>query len=268
MTRYSSVLAIGFSVAASRALFAANAPGVDLLEQAGKRVERFWDDFSSVTCTEEVLQTKFGPTGKVIQKRKTTYDYLVLMQWAGEDINVEESRLPQRIPKSKASSSRESGTALLSTTGFAALLLILHPHFQNSYQFAPMPDEELAGRRLHRFRFEHVQGMRSISVLQLRRRDYPLEWKGVAWIDPQSGSVVKISASLKSSLDDVGLKQLSSEVTYAPIHFAGKAEEQWLPSVAEIEAYTTRQHWQNVHQFSGYRRFSVETETREANIKQ
>lgn len=268
MTSYFSVLAIAFNFVTACGLFAGTAPSGSLLERTGKRVEQFWDDFSSVTCTEVVLQNKFGPTGKVVQKRKTTYDYLILMQWTGGDLNVEESRLAQEKGKPRPSPDHAPVTALLSTTGFATLLLILHPHFQSSYAFTPLPDEESGGHRFYRIGFEQVQGMPSISVLQLRRRDYPLEWQGTAWIDPQSGAVAKISVALKRSLEDIGLKEMSSEVTYAPVRFAGSAEEEWLPSSAQIFAHTARQHWQNVHQFSGYKRFSVQTETRQMGVKQ
>ena len=60
-------------------------------------------------------------------------------------------------------------------------------------------------------------------------------------------------------MQDVGLNTLRSEVEYAPVPFRGMKETYWFPSQATVEVETLRQHWRNTHQFSGYRRFSVDT---------
>ena len=50
---------------------------------------------------------------------------------------------------------------------------------------------------------------RSTAVLLLRGREYPLDLEGLAWFDPQSGALTKISAGLETSMEDVGLRELS-----------------------------------------------------------
>jgi hypothetical protein len=50
---------------------------------------------------------------------------------------------------------------------------------------------------------------RSTAVLLLRGREYPLDLEGLAWFDPQSGAIAKISAGLETSMEDVGLRELS-----------------------------------------------------------
>jgi len=224
-----------------------------LLERTGKRVEEFWDQFSAVSCTETVSQTKLSPAGKVTIERASTFDYLVILQLTGDDLTVDESRILQGQPK------KENARPLLSTAGFSTLVLIFHPYFQSSYEFSLGALEQIGGRELQEVRFEHISGRRSPSVLQLRGRDYPLEWQGSAWIDPQTGYASRIRAGLKASLSQVGLRQLSSEVRYAPVQFPGETDAAWLPERAVIAADTEHQHWRNVHQFSRYRRFSVST---------
>jgi len=255
-------LAIGFELAA--------APGVEptadslnaLLDRTGKRVEEFWDHFSAVSCTETVQQVKLGAGGNVLAQRTTSFDYLVILQLAGDDLTVEESRQVQGQPK------KEKNKPLLTTSGFSILLLIFHPIFQNSYEYTMASVEETGGRKLQQVHFEHVHGRRSPSTLQLRGRDYPLEWQGSAWIDPRTGYIDRISAELKSSMDDVGLKKLSSEVQYTPVHFSTEKQTAWLPDVAVIEAATEHQHWRNTHMFSQYRRFSVTTDATIESPKQ
>ena len=76
-------------------------------------------------------------------------------------------------------------------------------------------------RRSHRVHFEHVHGKPTPSVLQLRSRDYPIEWQGTAWIDSATGNIARIQAALRSSLADIGLQKLESDVRYGAVSFAG-----------------------------------------------
>jgi len=258
MIRSLSILAIGFELTSGQAWasdVASKAPLEDLLARTEHRVEQFWDQFSAVTCAETVEQEKLGDDGKVLIKKRSTYDYLVLLLLSGGDLNVQESRLLQGKP------AKETDRALLSTSGFSTLLLIFHPHFRESFNFS---DEgaDPAAPSLHRVHFEHIQGKRSPSVLQLRSRDYPIEWRGTAWIDNATGNIARIQAALKASLADIGLQKLESEVRYAPVVLGGQAGMAWMPSTASIEAGTMHQHWRNLHTFSAYKQFSVSTDSK------
>jgi hypothetical protein len=240
--------------------FAADLPPVrDVLRSTGKAVEVFWDQFSAINCTEVISQDKLGKEGKVEYRKDSTFNYLVLMRQADSDLAVEESRVSVPRPAVK-----QRNVPLLVTTGFSTLLFIFHPRFQSSYEFSPPAADQLEDRRVLRLGFRQVRAAPSPSCLRLRGHDYPLEWSGTAWIEPQSGTVLKIMAGLGSSTEDLGLRTLTAEVRYAPVKFSDSAEEQWLPSVATIEAQTPLQHWKNTHQFTNYRRFSVKTSTKTA----
>ena len=233
-----------------------NLPLRTLLDRVGQQVEKFWNYFPAVTCTEQVSQAKLNAKGKALLEQRAAYDYLILLQSAGTRLSVEESRVLKRHqdPKGKAS--------LLLTNGFSILTLIFHPMYQSSYEFSVLPDEVLGGRKAHRIAFRHLGQNRSPSVLVVHQREYPLEWKGIAWIDPDSYAIMRIEAGLATSMEDMGLLQLNAEVNYAAMHFSGVSSDYWLPTRAVIEALTKRQHWRNIHLFTDYRRFNVETEVR------
>jgi len=227
----------------------------DLVAQLATKATAFWDQFSAVTCTESVVQRKLEAGGKEIIRRKSDYDYLILLQLAGDELMVEESRILQgKAPK-------ETDRALLSTNGFSTLLLIFHPLFQPSFDFSALPDGTLAGKPLWRLQFIYRDGRRSPSVLQLRSREYPIAWRGVAWIDPASSAIVRIEAQLKAPMEDVGLQSLASDVSYESVAMKGTPNV-WLPKTAVVEAATKRQRWHNVHEFTHYRQFSVDTDSK------
>jgi len=62
-------------------------------------------------------------------------------------------------------------------------------------------------------------------------------------------------SSIGSSLSDVGLQSIKSEVHYATVRFHNPEESYWMPVSAIIDVETPRQHWRNIHRFTGYKRF-------------
>src|SRR5581483_3652228 len=202
-----------------------------------------------------VRQEKLDKDNKVELKEDSTYDYLVILTNAGGELNLSESR----IPVHEAKKDRKK-TSMLLSNGFATLFLVFHPYYSAAFKFSPAGEEVVAGRRLEKVAFEHVAGMKTPAALALRGREYPLELSGTAWIDPETGSIAKIAAGIADTLQDVGLKALSSEIIFAPLKFSDSRQEYWFPMQARVEVETPRQHWRNLHQFTAYKKFSVSTE--------
>ena len=236
---------------------ATDLPLPQLLERVGKQVETFWNEFASVTCTENVTQDKIGEKGKVLFEQRESFDYLLILQASGIDLSVDESRVEKTVKTSKGKAS------LLDTNGFSIFTLMLHPLYQSRYEFRRLPDETLQGRPLLRIGFQQVSDDRPLSVLLLRERQYALKWTGTAWIDPASFEVVRIQAGLGNSMADMGLLRLDADVSYSDVTF-NQSIRYWLPARAVVEAETKRQHWRNTHLFSDYRRFEVETQVKTA----
>ena len=230
----------------------------DRLDRLAKETEEFWDSISGVTCTESILQSKINAKGKVLAERDSKYDYLVFMQLAGGELSVEESRIERGVKKTK------TGASFLTSNGFSVLTLIFHPHFQSSYEFESLGSDTLNGKRVERIGFRHIAGSRSPSVLVLKQREYPLEWIGSAWVVPDTNTILRIHVQLAAPMTELGLLEMKATVDYSPVSFTGVAQPLWLPTVATVEAATRRQRWRNVHRFTGYRRFNVETQIRTA----
>jgi hypothetical protein len=228
----------------------------EILARTGKSVQRFWTQLSSVNCTETVRQEKLGEAGKVQYAHDSIFDYLILMDLQGEEISVEESRILQK------EAGKSSDLPLLLTTGFSTLQLVFHPYYQASFEFKPLNDETVNGVRLLKIAFRHIHGMRSTSAVRLRGQNYPLDLSGTAWIDPDTGIVHKMTAGLETPMEDLNLRALRTEVIYAPQKFTTDSLAQWLPVEASIDVETVRQHWRNIHRFTEYRRFSVQTDTK------
>ncbi len=230
-----------------------------ILERTAGQTSAFLDQFSDVKCTEQVRQEKLGLDNKVELKEDSSYDYLVIMTNTGGELSLSESRIPIREPKKD-----RRNTSMLLSNGFATLFLVFHPLYADAFKFTLGAKEVLAGHSLQKISFQHIAGMKSPAALALRGREYPLELTGTAWIDEETGSIAKIEAGIADTLQDVGLKTLSSEIDFTPLTFADSKQPYWFPTEARVEVETARQHWRNLHQFTGYKKFSVSTEEKVA----
>ena len=163
----------------------------------------------------------------------------------------------------QSGSKKTDAKPLLATTGFATLMLILHPYYQDSFEFSDLGVVSEGGHELRRLGFVFRPGKRSPSVLRSGSREYPLAWKGEVLLDETTGQVASIHATLGGQLEEIGLESLEATVRYGAAD--GRNGGEWLPLEAVIDLRTRHQHWRNVHTFAGYKHFDVTTtEKREA----
>lgn len=221
----------------------------DSLLLARKHIDSFFEQAGNVVCNEEVSQTLVGKNGKAIYREDSAFEYQLLANTRSGSLKLVESR------EARKEAFRDADKTLLITNGFASMLLVLHQNFEPSYTFQPAGEEVVDGRALIKIHFKPVPGASSPAAMQLRSRNYPLPLTGDVWIERETGSVVRLIASLDSSLDDLGLHALRSEIHYSIVQFHDPEEAYWMPASAVIDVETPKQHWRNVHRFTSYRRF-------------
>ncbi len=226
----------------------------DLVARTSTKVSGLLDEFSDVKCTERVLQEKLSRGGKVEYKEESSFDYLVILTNVGGELTLDESRVEQE------KAAHKKNLPLLVSNGFAMGFLVFHPYYISSFDFRDDGEDTLDGKLVRKVHFRHIRGTRSITALTLRGREYPLEMEGDAWIDPASGAIERISSAIPVGIDDLGLRAVRTDVTYAPVAFHDAGGSPWLPLVATVDVETPRQHWRNTHRFSDYKRFSVSTQ--------
>jgi len=224
---------------------------LDALLLARKFVQEYFEKFSDLTCKESVTQIVLNNSGHALYRENSAYDYQFEATSASGTLKFNETR------ETRNPSYRDPARTLLVTTGFASLLLVAHPMYEASYVFEPGPSETIDGVSYNTIRFVPVPGASSPASLRLRGKNYPLPLSGTLWIEPHSGAIVKLEAKVDSSMSDLGLAGMSSEVHYATHNFRNPAQSVWIAESALIEVDTPRQHWRNLHRFSDYKRFNV-----------
>lgn len=226
-----------------------------VLDRTSRQVGEFLEQVSDVKCTERVTQVKLNNGGHAESSANSVYDYFVLMQASNDDLLLNESRLEE-----KHSGKPAKNIPLLITNGFSTMFLVFHPYYRNGFQFNVESEEAVGDRRLVRVRFSHIPGTRTPAALAVRGREFPLELAGTASIDADTGEITRITTTLANDMRDVGLRTLTSQVDYAPVRLPGWNRAYLFPVTATIDVETLRQHWRNVHHFTDYKRFMVDTE--------
>ena len=218
------------------------------LELARRSIEKYFEQATNVVCLESVTQSILDKNGKGIYREESSFEYQLQSAQSGT-LHLVESRVARKA------SFRDPARTLLITNGFTSLLLIAHPDYEPSYSFESAGEEAIDGATQLKFIFKPILGGTSPAALQLRGRSYALPLSGSLWIDARSGLITKLVAQVDSSLADLGLKQMRSEIQYAAVSFRDPEETYWMPVAATIDVETPRQHWRNVHRFTNYRRF-------------
>lgn len=228
--------------------------------KARKSVEKFFEQTSNVVCTENVTQAVIGKNGKTNYREDSVFDYQMQANTNSGSLKLAETR------ETRKAAFRDSSRTLLITNGFTGMLLIIHPSYETSYTFTPVGQESVDGVTYVKIDFKSVPGATSPAALQLRGQNYPVPLSGTIWIEPQTGAVAKLVASLDSSLSDLGLQGMRSEIHYATVRFHDPEESYWMPVSAIIDVETARQHWRNIHRFTAYKRFkaTIQVESIEA----
>ena len=224
-------------------------PEMGAFLRARKSVEKFFEQSSNVVCTENVTQAVVGKNGKANYREDSVFDYQLQANSNSGSLKLVETR------DTRKAAFRDSARTLLITNGFTGMLLIIHPNYETSYTFDPAGEESVDGVTYIKINFKSVPGASSPAALQLRGQNYPIPLSGTIWIEPQSGAVAKLVASMDSSLSDLGLQGMRSEIHYATVRFHDPEESYWMPVSAIIDVESPRQRWRNIHRFTGYKRF-------------
>ena len=222
---------------------------MEALERARKSVTAFFEQSSNVVCAESITQSLVAKNGKFSYREESRYDYQLQATSASGSLKTSESRDARKLPF------RDPSRTLLVTNGFASLLLVVHPNYESSYEFAPLGEEVVDGVTLAKIAFKPVPGASSPAAMQLRGKNYPLPLSGTIWINEASGAITRLIASVGSSLSDLGLKSMQSDIHYAQVQFHDPEDSYWMPVSAAIDLETPLQHWHNLHRFTAYRRF-------------
>ena len=154
------------------------------------------------------------------------------------------------------------------TIGFTSLSLILHPAFQPFTKFRYLGTQTLLGRKTAVIAF--AQTTQNISILErftVGASSVLILQQGVAWIDAENFQILHMRTDLLKPQIELKLRRQTTEVTYDKVQLKQEAQPLWLPREVAVTVEMRDRSWHNLHRYSDFKLFRVETKDRIAAPK-
>ncbi len=237
----------------------APAPGDSLrsiLRKTGMAVEEFFQGLPNTSSHEEVRQEILNRKGKPKSSQQQAFNYLMVAESGNSVTNLNEYR-----------TDRGGGMAILRgtekgfmlTQGFASISSIFLPQFQSESRFRLLGRQMVNGRLAHVVAFAQLPGMASRrGLFRTNAGTFYILLQGVAWIDAQTYSVMRMRTDLLSPIDEIALTQVSTDVQFAQVDFARQNKTFWLPHTVAVTVRWRGGNLRNWHTYSGFRFFNVD----------
>jgi hypothetical protein len=228
-----------------------------ILDKAGKVTEDLLGSMPNLISREEVTQEKLRGPGSITDHRRVEFDYMILTHQRAENVTLDEYRAgPDGSPLGEQG--LEEGFML--TQGFASMWLHFLPETQPAARFRYLGQQTNGGLRCYVVAFAQKPGSATITGrVTSWGRSVCILYQGIAWIDEASFRIVRLRVDMLAPRPDIGLKRQTTELHFGETHLAQTVSPLWLPQEVVVTTNTKSQLFRNVHRYSGYRVFKVET---------
>jgi len=232
-----------------------------ILGAAGERVSALFDDLPNMASTEEV---RSGPCDEGLRKKcRVTYrgkfNYLVLVHPTERNQLTGEYRTDL---KGRPIDYRNLGRGrILLTYGFTTTpLRHFHPQNQAACRFRDFGRQSVGGQITEVVGFVEIPGKYPWPT-ELRHGNavVPLCLQGLAWIDVTTHQIVRIETFLVAPPPDGDLESETTRVEFSAIQLRQASSALWLPTEVVVDVWLHHRHFRNVHRYSTFKVFQVET---------
>ena len=228
----------------------------EILRRVGATVADFFDNFSNTTCTEHVISAVDVPGETLALHYDATLNYVALVKRGGDNTRLEEYRTDS---KGKVVHLEAQRTVV--TIGFVSMTVHFHPRFQADSRFSFLGREKVAGQDAYLVAFAQRPGVaRRTSLVVFKDRTASVLVQGVAWIDPLNFRILRLRTDIERPDSTVSLVRETTEIDYFQVTFKQGGKSLWLPRRVNVSGQMGRYTYQNLHSYSNYRLFVVQTE--------
>ena len=228
-------------------------------DKVGTVAEDLMDRMPDLVSHEEVTEQRRRASGKVEAHRRVEFEYMILVHRQDSTISLDEYRTgPSGTPVEQ--SGPEEGFML--TRGFASAWEHFLPPVQAAARFRYLGQQTHNGLRCYVVafaqkpgsatiigRFSYSYGVKSVCIL----------YQGIAWIDEATFRIVRLRTDLLAPRPDIALERLTTDLDLGEIRLPQIGVPLWLPQQVALTADSDQEHFRNLHRYSGYRLFKVES---------
>jgi len=229
-------------------------PTEQVIDESGKRVQELVEDVTRFAAVEELFHQRLDVYGLPIRTDTRKFNYVAsISEQQPGFLSVDE----YRAEKLGLTGYPDE----ISSTGFAALALVFHPHMRDNFEMKCEGLGDWRGQPTWLVRFQQRDDRPSrIHSYKVGTQVHAVKLKGRAWITADKFQIVRIESELVSPMPEIQLLSEHQVVEYGPIPFARKNTTLWLPKSAEIYFDFRRRRYYRRHSFDHYMLFAVDSE--------
>jgi hypothetical protein len=228
-----------------------------ILDKTGAVIQDMSDRMPSLISHEDVTQTKENIKGKVTGQNHLAFDYLILVHQKNGTDSIEEYR-PGERDNPAVEQSLKQGFGL--SSGFVSAWLHFLPANLPEGRFRYLGRQTLSGVRCYVMAFAQIPGNAIITgKFTYGEKTAVILDQGIGWFDEASFRVVRLQTDLLAPRPDLGLEKLTTELQFADSRLPQSDTASWLPREVVVTARINAHVYRNVHRYSDYRLFKVES---------
>jgi hypothetical protein len=228
-----------------------------ILHKAGKVTEDLLGRMPDLISREDVTQQKLRGSGSVRDQRRDEFDYMILAHRQGETVTLDEYRAG---PDGSPLEARGLEEGYMLTRGFASAWLHFLPPIQSAARFRYLGQQTHSGLRCYVVAFAQKPGSATVTgTVVYEGISVRILYQGIAWIDETSFRIVRLRTDLLAPRPDIGLERQTTELHFSETRLPQTDSPLWLPQEVVVTTDMNNQFFRNVHRYSGYRLFKVET---------
>lgn len=228
-----------------------------LLHKVGENVAVAYQRLTSVAADEDITAQKYGYDGRLKSTLRHHFYYIIQVARAGLNDQMGEYRADARMARVE-SPGVEEGFAFCS--GFASEWMLLYPENQAGSRFRYLGQQLNDGRQTDVLAFAERPGLAPMTgAVNSQGESALLLYQGLVWVDALSARIVKLRLDLLEPCLAVGLEKQTTEIKLGEVRIPEPTTTLWLPLEVTVTAMCKGLTFRNVHHYSKYRMFRVES---------
>jgi hypothetical protein len=228
-----------------------------ILDKAGKMTEDLMESMPNLVSREEVTQEKLRASGKVQDHRRAVFDYMILVHRQGSEISLDEYRAGPGGYRLQVHGPEEG---YMLSQGFASAWLHFLPAVQQAARFRYLGQQTGGGFRCYVVAFAQKPGWATITgTVSHEGGLVRILYQGIAWIDEASFRIVRLRTDLLAPRPDISLERQTTELLLGETRLPQVVSPLWLPQEVVVTTEMDNRNLRNIHRYSSYRLFKVET---------
>ena len=231
-----------------------------LLQRVGEGVKAFFRALPNTSSREEIREEILHRDGKVQDSLEEQFLYLLMMRPEPLDLELSEYRTGADQLGAQATGLK---LGFMRTSGFTCTSLHFHPLYQSGAVFRLLGRQKLNGREAFVIGFaQRPEAARRIGRFDVDGKSVPVLVQGLAWVDGEKYQILRMRTDLLKSPPNSRLERQTTDIQYGEVQFKEVSTPLWLPREVTVTVQWKGKTFRNLHRYSDFRVFKVETEER------